>query len=62
MVGDQFADASEEICGAVLSVRNGEDILSIWARNESAKAIKIRYVYVSCSVAYYPLTVFSERP
>jgi translation initiation factor 4E len=62
MVGDQFADASEEVCGAVLSVRNGEDILSIWTRNESAKNIKIRYVYVSCRVAYYPLTLFSERP
>lgn len=44
IVGDQFADASEEVCGAVLSVRNGEDILSIWARNDGGRVLKIRSV------------------
>lgn len=43
IVGDQFAEASEEVCGAVLSVRNGEDILSIWARNDGGRVLKIRY-------------------
>jgi translation initiation factor 4E len=42
IVGDQFGDASDEVCGAVLSVRNGEDILSIWTRNEGQRVLKIR--------------------
>lgn len=44
IIGDQFADASDEICGAVLSVRNGEDILSIWARENGGRVLKIKYV------------------
>lgn len=44
IVGDQFHDASEEVCGAVLSVRNGEDILSVWVRRDGGKVVKIRYV------------------
>jgi translation initiation factor 4E len=44
LIGDWFDD-SEEICGAVISVRNGEDILSMWLRdNDSHKNIKIRYI------------------
>ncbi|KLU88390.1 translation initiation factor eIF4E3 [Magnaporthiopsis poae ATCC 64411] len=42
IVGDQFSDASEEVCGAVLSVRNGEDILSVWVRRDGGKVVKIR--------------------
>lgn len=42
IVGDQFAEASEDVCGAVLSVRNGEDILSIWTRNDGGRVLKIR--------------------
>ena len=42
IVGDQFAEASEEVCGAVLSVRNGEDILSVWARADGGRVLKIR--------------------
>ncbi|KAI1000970.1 hypothetical protein K3495_g7228 [Podosphaera aphanis] len=44
IIGDQFAEASEEVCGAVLSVRNGEDILSIWARNDGGRVLKIREI------------------
>ncbi|KAJ1535223.1 Eukaryotic translation initiation factor 4E type 2, partial [Nowakowskiella sp. JEL0078] len=33
MVGDQF-DVGPEICGAVISMRQSEDILSLW--NKSA--------------------------
>jgi translation initiation factor 4E len=47
IVGDQFAEASEEVCGAVLSVRNGEDILSIWTHNDGGRVLKIRYVYLT---------------
>ncbi|KAF3479522.1 eukaryotic translation initiation factor 4E-4 [Arthroderma uncinatum] len=42
MVGDQFAEASEEVCGAVLSVRSGEDVLSIWTKIDGGRNIKIR--------------------
>jgi translation initiation factor 4E len=42
IIGDQFGEASEEVCGAVLSVRNGEDILSIWARANGQRVLKIR--------------------
>jgi len=42
IIGDQFAEASEEVCGAVLSVRNGEDILSIWTRNDGGRVLRIR--------------------
>jgi len=47
LIGDQFAEASEEVCGAVLSVRNGEDILSIWTRNDGGRVLKIRCVFQS---------------
>jgi translation initiation factor 4E len=42
MIGDQFSDARDEVCGAVLSMRSGEDVLSIWTRDESRKVLKIR--------------------
>ncbi|KAI0192173.1 translation initiation factor eIF4e [Astrocystis sublimbata] len=41
-VGDQFEDGSDEICGIVLSMRNGEDVLSIWTKNTGSKVLKIR--------------------
>jgi translation initiation factor 4E len=47
LIGNQFIDTSDEICGVVLSVRNGEDILSVWTRsNSSGRNLKIKYVYV----------------
>ncbi|TQS31449.1 hypothetical protein Golomagni_08269, partial [Golovinomyces magnicellulatus] len=42
LIGDQFGDAGEEVCGAVLSMRNGEDILSIWTRTDGGRVLKIR--------------------
>ncbi|OAL71369.1 translation initiation factor eIF4E3 [Trichophyton violaceum] len=42
MIGDQFAEASDEVCGAVLSVRSGEDVLSIWTKIDGGRNIKIR--------------------
>jgi translation initiation factor 4E len=42
LIGDQFVDCGEEICGTVLSVRNGEDILSVWTRNDGGRNLKIR--------------------
>lgn len=45
IVGDQFAEAGEEVCGAVLSVRTGEDVLSVWTRIDGGRNIKIRYFF-----------------
>lgn len=59
IVGDQFAEASDEVCGAVLSVRNGEDILSIWARNDGGRVLKIRYV-ICFVIALKMLTILRE--
>ncbi|BCR89526.1 eukaryotic translation initiation factor 4E [Aspergillus chevalieri] len=42
IVGDQFAEAADEVCGAVLSVRSGEDVLSVWTRIDGGRNIKIR--------------------
>jgi len=42
MVGDQFAEAGEEVCGAVVSVRSGEDVFSIWTKNDGGRNVKIR--------------------
>lgn len=44
IIGDQFMEAGEEVCGAVLSVRSGEDVLSVWTKNDGGRNIKIRYV------------------
>jgi translation initiation factor 4E len=45
LIGNQFAEASDEVCGAVLSVRSGEDIVSIWTKNDGGRNIKIRFVH-----------------
>jgi len=42
LIGDQFAEASEEVCGAVVSVRSGEDVFSIWTKNDGGRNVKIR--------------------
>ncbi|KAF2113662.1 translation initiation factor eIF 4e-like domain-containing protein [Lophiotrema nucula] len=42
LIGDQFAEAAEEVCGFVLSVRSGEDVFSIWTKNDGGRNIKIR--------------------
>jgi translation initiation factor 4E len=45
LVGSDFGEEYEEVNGAVLSVRHGEDIISIWTTNSnnSRKLLKIRY-------------------
>ncbi|KAK3988608.1 translation initiation factor eIF 4e-like domain-containing protein [Cladorrhinum sp. PSN332] len=42
IIGDQFGEAGEQVCGAVLSVRSGEDILSIWTRASGQPVLKVR--------------------
>ena len=41
LIGDQFAEASEEVCGAVVSVRSGEDVFSIWTKNDGKNSFAI---------------------
>jgi len=43
VMGDQFAEAGEEVCGMVVSVRSGEDVFSVWTKNDGGRNIKIRY-------------------
>lgn len=40
LVGDQL-DGGDNICGAVLSIRFNEDILSVWNRNASDHQVLI---------------------
>jgi translation initiation factor 4E len=42
LIGDQFVEAADEVCGFVLSVRSGEDVFSIWTKNDGGRNIKIR--------------------
>jgi translation initiation factor 4E len=42
IIGDQFMEAADEVCGAVLSVRSGEDVLSVWTKIDGGRNIKIR--------------------
>lgn len=42
LIGDQFGDAGDDVCGVVLSVRNGEDILSIWTKSDGGRVLKAR--------------------
>lgn len=39
MIGDQL-DYGDTVCGAVLSIRFGEDILSVWNRNASDNQVQ----------------------
>lgn len=45
VIGDQF-DVGTEICGAVLSIRSSEDILSLWnqSAHEGRINLKIRLI------------------
>ena len=57
IMGDQFAEAGEEVCGMVVSVRNGEDVLSVWTKNDGGKNVRIRSVLIICPFSsYYVLT------
>lgn len=41
-IGGQLCDDSTQINGVVLSVRNGEDVISIWTASTGGKVLKIR--------------------
>ncbi|KAG7111982.1 Eukaryotic translation initiation factor 4E type 2 like protein [Verticillium longisporum] len=42
LLGEAFQDVGEEICGGVVSIRNGEDVISIWTRSTGGRVLKIR--------------------
>ncbi|CZT21264.1 related to mRNA cap-binding protein related to eIF-4E [Ramularia collo-cygni] len=42
IIGDQFGEAGEEVCGAVVSMRLGEDVFSVWTKNNGGRNVKIR--------------------
>ncbi|KAF2717508.1 IF4E-domain-containing protein [Polychaeton citri CBS 116435] len=42
LIGDQFTEASDEVCGAVVSVRQGEDVISIWTRQNGGRNVRVR--------------------
>lgn len=42
LLGEAFQDVGEEICGGVVSIRNGEDVISIWTRSTGPRVLKIR--------------------
>lgn len=45
IVGDQFWNIGDELCGAVLSIRNSEDLISVWNKSSDNGRVnlKIRY-------------------
>ncbi|KAF8468147.1 translation initiation factor eIF 4e-like domain-containing protein [Kalaharituber pfeilii] len=44
IVGDQFSEAGEDLCGAVLSIRSNEDVLSVWTKVDGAPCLKIKQI------------------
>lgn len=40
MIGEQF-DCGDEICGAVVNIRPGQDKISIWTKNASNEAAQV---------------------
>jgi translation initiation factor 4E len=59
LIGDQFVEAADEVCGFVLSVRSGEDVFSIWTKNDGGRNIKIRLV--DCYPKGDYLLILSQR-
>jgi translation initiation factor 4E len=45
MMGEQF-DVGDEICGAVISIRQNEDILSLWNKSANDGRINLRIRFV----------------
>lgn len=49
MIGEAFEDHSEEVCGAVVNVRNKGDKIGVWTADakKSESILKIGWVRVS---------------
>jgi hypothetical protein len=64
LVGDQL-DYGDNICGAVLSIRFNEDIVSVWNRNASDHQVGIitdPIFLCACSRAHVPKMYISVCP
>ena len=48
IIGDQF-DVGGEICGAVISIRHSEDILSLWNQSADDGRVNLR---IRCVLAF----------
>ncbi|CRK34944.1 hypothetical protein BN1708_006579 [Verticillium longisporum] len=60
LLGEAFQEVGEEICGGVVSIRNGEDVISIWTRSTGGRVLKIRETwknYLQCP----PNTIFEFK-
>ncbi|KAF8456386.1 translation initiation factor eIF 4e-like domain-containing protein [Terfezia claveryi] len=53
MVGDQFSDVDEDLCGVVLSIRSNEDVLSVWTKVDGASCLKIKQTM--CRMLGFPV-------
>lgn len=42
IIGDQFSDIGDELCGAVMSSRANEDVLSIWNKTASNGSVNLK--------------------
>lgn len=42
IIGDQFSDMGDELCGAVMSARQNEDVLSIWNKTSGNGSINLK--------------------
>ena len=40
LIGGDFADAGDDVCGVALSLRTGEDYLSLWHKTADDEATK----------------------
>lgn len=56
LVGDQL-DYGENICGAVLSIRFNEDIVSIWNRNASDHQVGHLRIIATFMASYFPSVI-----
>ncbi len=54
IVGGQFT-VGNEVCGAVISIRYNEDILSVWTRTSQDRdaKLKIQYVFRRFSLKHF---------
>ena len=67
VVGDQFDDCVEgrssegeppEICGCTISVRQSEDVLSVWNRDGNDTKVNER---IKCVLLFYRYCLFADH-
>lgn len=66
MIGEQF-DYGEEICGAVVNVRNKQEKISLWTKNAANEAVQVKKSFVrlcldSSAQSFVIIPVFVDKP